>query len=87
MSTTLVDLVEASDRTLTMGREVASGEDDGDPAVMAAVWSETGWPTEVDPEAKARLVIPEGQDPDKVTVLRTRPGAGLPWTYVAVVSG
>jgi hypothetical protein len=86
MNVTLFDVVESGDRVLTLGRVVAEGDDSpADPAVMAANWAQAGWPTEVDPEAKARAVLPEGMDPATVTFLRTRPDASLPWTYVAVV--
>ena len=83
MSLTLYDLNEASDGTLTLARQVADSAEDetADPAIVAAKWRSVGWPTEVTDKTV------EGQDPAKVKVLRTRPKPGLPWTYVALVSG
>jgi hypothetical protein len=83
MSLALFDLNEASDGTLTLARQVADGADDetADPAIVAAKWRSVGWDTEVTDKAV------DGQDPAKVKVLRTRPKPGLPWTYVALVTG
>jgi|PersoiStandDraft_1058852.scaffolds.fasta_scaffold159079_2 hypothetical protein len=82
MSLTLYDLNESTDGSLTLARQVADSAEDetADPVLVAEAWKAVGWQTEVtDKEV-------EGQDPAKVTVLRTRPSPGLPWTYVALVT-
>jgi hypothetical protein len=82
MSLTLYDLNESTDGSLTLARQVADSAEDetADPALVALAWRANGWDTEVTDKAV------DGQDSAKVTVLRTRPSPGLPWTYVALVA-